>query len=75
MKQRFIVKRPKKLPPETKSAIQKVIKAESKTISKLRKRAKLERVELSQIHIQLTLYAMREHIKQMIKDLSENKYL
>ena len=64
-RQRFIVK-PKKLPPETKSAIVKVIKAENKTIAKVRKRAKLEGIQFSEIHHQLTLYAIREHIKQFI---------
>lgn len=73
MKERFIVKRPK-LPPETKSAIQKIIKAEAKTISKVRKRAKLEKVNISEIHIQLTLYAMREHLKQFVQDLSDKRY-
>lgn len=74
MKQRFIVK-PKKLPPETKSAIIKVLKAENKTISKVRKRAKLCGINFSEIHRHLVLYAMREHIKQMIKDIHKNKYL
>lgn len=72
MKERFIVK-PKKLPPETHSAIVKIIKAESKIISKVRKRAKLAHLQLSEAHIQLTLYAMREHLRQCLKDVMKNK--
>lgn len=72
MKKRFIVK-PQKLPPETQSAIVKIIKAENKIISKVRKKASLEKVAWSEIHIRLTLYAMREHLKQCLKDVMKNK--
>lgn len=72
MKPRFIVK-PKKLPPETQSAIVKVIKAENKVISKVRKKAQLAHIQLCETHIQLTLYAMREHLRQCLKDVMKNK--
>lgn len=70
MKPRFIVK-PKKLPPETKSAIIKVIKAENKTISKVKKKARLEGLRFDEIHHRLTLYAMREHLKHYIKEFQK----
>ena len=72
MKDRFIVK-PKKLPPETHSAIVKVIKAENKVIAKVQKKAKLEGIRFDEIHHQLTLYAMREHLRQCLKDVMKNK--
>lgn len=80
MKQRFIVKHPHKLKepsvkPEVLNAMKQIIKSENKIIAKVRKKAKLQSVVLSDIHEKLLRYAMQESIRQLLKDIDNKVFL
>lgn len=80
MKQRFIVKRPQKLKdplvkPAVFNAMKQIIKSENKILAKTRKKAKLQKVVLSDIHEKLLRYAMQESIRQLLKDIDKKVFL
>lgn len=75
---RFIIKRPAKKildleKPTVKRVINRILAQEKKTIDRVKKKAKKENIELSEIHHELTLYAMRTHIAVIIKDIMKKK--
>ena len=75
---RFIKRRtdpPITTKPEVFEAMKKLIKRENKILSKVRKRAKLEKVALSDIYEKLLLFAMRESIRQLLKDIDNKVFL
>lgn len=77
MKNRFIIKRPSKKildtnKPSVKAAIKKILIQEQKVITKVQKKAKEREVNISGIHYELMLYAMRHHVRNVIRDLLKN---
>lgn len=75
---RFIIKRNEKKKlldinkPAIKKAIKKIISQENKVLAQVKKRAKENKIELSEIHHQLTLYAMRTHARNIIREVLKN---